>query len=349
MFVKLTDTELVMMSAAAQRDDRDLEPPKSMKASTAAKVAAKLIASGLVREIKTKKRAAAWRRDEKTGQAYSLKLTAAGLKAIVVDVEDLRPTVGDASTHIHGSLFPWLREEVDPITEALGRLVTTLDVIGLEAFVPEPPCGRGRPPEDRRALARAFVAKAMLGVQAVELARRRLADAAADGDEIVAPDRRCPCRDRACGTLGMVVLVSSDAVLRRHVRPDHFEHVELRGDLEERALVFRRVVHLAHVAAHDFGLQPSARHARGLRTIAKRLERRQFERADAVAPAVDERMESVAFGPELRARGVVGLFAKARVAQTNPSTRFPSFSLAARCLPSQVSPRPRSAPEALLA
>ena len=41
--------------------------------------------------------------------------------------------------HIQGSLFPWLREEVDPITEALGRLVTTLDVIGLEAFVPEPP------------------------------------------------------------------------------------------------------------------------------------------------------------------------------------------------------------------
>ena len=40
--------------------------------------------------------------------------------------------------HIQGSLFPWLREEVDPMTEALGRLVTTLDVIGLEAFVPEP-------------------------------------------------------------------------------------------------------------------------------------------------------------------------------------------------------------------
>jgi hypothetical protein len=66
--------------------------------------------------------------------------------------------------HIQGSLFPWLREEVDPITEALGRLVTTLDVIGLEAFVPEPPRGAGRPPEDRRALARAFVAKAVLGV-----------------------------------------------------------------------------------------------------------------------------------------------------------------------------------------
>ena len=67
-------------------------------------------------------------------------------------------------SHIQGSLFPWLREEVDPLTEALGRLVTTLDVIGLEAFVPEPSRGAGRPPEDRRALARAFVAKAVLGV-----------------------------------------------------------------------------------------------------------------------------------------------------------------------------------------
>ena len=38
--------------------------------------------------------------------------------------------------HIQGTLFPWLREDVDPMTEALERLVTTLDVIGLEAFVP---------------------------------------------------------------------------------------------------------------------------------------------------------------------------------------------------------------------
>lgn len=66
--------------------------------------------------------------------------------------------------HIQGSLFPWLREEVEPMTELLGRLITILDVIGLEAFVPEPPRGAGRPQEDRRGLARAFVAKAMLGI-----------------------------------------------------------------------------------------------------------------------------------------------------------------------------------------
>jgi hypothetical protein len=77
--------------------------------------------------------------------------------------------------HIQGSLFPWLREEVDPLTEALGQLVTTLDVIGLEAFVPEPPRGAGRPPEDRRALARAFVAKAVLGIPTTKALIERLA------------------------------------------------------------------------------------------------------------------------------------------------------------------------------
>src|SRR5271166_6300190 len=49
-------------------------------------------------------------------------------------------------SYIQSFLFPWMREDNDPITEALGRVVTTLDVIGLEAFVPEPPRGsRTRP------------------------------------------------------------------------------------------------------------------------------------------------------------------------------------------------------------
>ena len=78
-------------------------------------------------------------------------------------------------SHIQASLFPWLREEIDPMTEALGRLVTTLDVIGLEAFVPDPPRGPGRPPQDRRALARAFVAKAMLGIPTTTALIERLA------------------------------------------------------------------------------------------------------------------------------------------------------------------------------
>jgi hypothetical protein len=44
--------------------------------------------------------------------------------------------------HIQASLFPWLRKEVEPMTEQLGRLITILDVIGLGSFVPEPPRAR---------------------------------------------------------------------------------------------------------------------------------------------------------------------------------------------------------------
>src|SRR3954465_13123105 len=47
------------------------------------------------------------------------------------------------------SLFPWLEEELDPLTTKLERLVIILDTLGLEAFVAPPPGGCGRVPEDR--------------------------------------------------------------------------------------------------------------------------------------------------------------------------------------------------------
>ena len=48
--------------------------------------------------------------------------------------------------HVQSSLFPWFREEVEPMTELLGRLIAVLDVIGLEAFVPEDRPGQARTP-----------------------------------------------------------------------------------------------------------------------------------------------------------------------------------------------------------
>jgi hypothetical protein len=62
------------------------------------------------------------------------------------------------------SLFPWLEEELDPLTAKLERLIIILDTLGLEAFVAPPPGGRGRAPEDRPAIARAFVAKTVLNL-----------------------------------------------------------------------------------------------------------------------------------------------------------------------------------------
>src|SRR5277367_2641664 len=83
MSVKLTDAQLVMMSAAAQRKDRWLSAPATIKGAALGKVSAKLAKLGLAREIEAKPGAPIWRRDD-AGQGYALKLTAAGLKAIAV-------------------------------------------------------------------------------------------------------------------------------------------------------------------------------------------------------------------------------------------------------------------------
>jgi hypothetical protein len=110
-------------------------------------------------------------------RGYCFKVIRFGLGLDVTDdpLEAIKARWSHIQGYLQGHLFPWMREDDDPVTEALGRVVTTLDVIGLEAFVPEPPRGPGRPPEDRRALARAFVAKAVLGVPTTSALIERLA------------------------------------------------------------------------------------------------------------------------------------------------------------------------------
>lgn len=94
MSIKLTDTQLVILSAAAQREDRCLVAPPTLKGGAAQRVAKKLISSGLVKEVKAKTGDPVWRRDEESGASYALKLTAAGAKAIVAD-EDVEPENAD--------------------------------------------------------------------------------------------------------------------------------------------------------------------------------------------------------------------------------------------------------------
>ena len=98
MSIKLTDTQLLTLSAAARRNDRCLVAAPNVKAAAAQKIAGKLIASGLVKEIKAKPGAPVWRRDEEAGQSYALKLIAAGAKAIAID-ESAEPThVGEGNS-----------------------------------------------------------------------------------------------------------------------------------------------------------------------------------------------------------------------------------------------------------
>ena len=77
MSLQLTDAQLVMMSAAAQRNDRCLSAPATIKGAALSKVSAKFAKLGFAREIEAKPGAPIWHRDD-AGQGYALKLTAAG-------------------------------------------------------------------------------------------------------------------------------------------------------------------------------------------------------------------------------------------------------------------------------
>jgi hypothetical protein len=76
--------------------------------------------------------------------------------------------------HIQCNLFPWLTEELGPLTEAHKRVVMTRELAGIEAFVQVWPGLPGRPPRDRAALARAFVVKAVVGLPTTSMLIERL-------------------------------------------------------------------------------------------------------------------------------------------------------------------------------
>jgi hypothetical protein len=82
---RLTDTQLIILSAASQRDDGGVELPANLKGEAARKVVAKLIRAGLLEEVRAGGSLPVWRRDNESG-ARALRITKTGLEAI--DVED---------------------------------------------------------------------------------------------------------------------------------------------------------------------------------------------------------------------------------------------------------------------
>ncbi len=91
---RLSDTQLVILSAAAQRDDRNVLPlPGSLRGGAAQKVIGALLKRGLIAETVTDQLAKAdpalnriWRNDE-DGCAILLHITDAGLAAIGIEPE----------------------------------------------------------------------------------------------------------------------------------------------------------------------------------------------------------------------------------------------------------------------
>jgi hypothetical protein len=98
MSSKFSDRQKELLRAAAQREDRLLPIPPHLKGGAAQKVAAKLVAAGLAKEVKAKAGAPIWRRDTETERAHALKLTALGAKTVAADVENVSESVDGAAT-----------------------------------------------------------------------------------------------------------------------------------------------------------------------------------------------------------------------------------------------------------
>jgi Protein of unknown function (DUF3489) len=97
---KLTDTQLIILSAASQRDDRGVELPANLKGGAARKVVDKLIRAGLLEEVRVRGSLPQWRRDDDNGP-LALRITKQGLEA--VGVEDVAAADNKEPNDAHGS------------------------------------------------------------------------------------------------------------------------------------------------------------------------------------------------------------------------------------------------------
>lgn len=60
---------------------------------------------------------------------------------------------------IQGSLFPWIEEELGPLTQKQKQFIAILEMVRIERFLPDRSGCEGRPQDSRSAIARAFIGK----------------------------------------------------------------------------------------------------------------------------------------------------------------------------------------------
>jgi Transposase DDE domain/Transposase domain (DUF772) len=86
----------------------------------------------------------------------------------------LRDFLSDLAGRIQGELFPFLRTTLGPLSEKMQLFVTVLEMTAMSGAIAHCRGLPGRPASNRVALARAFVAKAVLGLPTTVALRDRL-------------------------------------------------------------------------------------------------------------------------------------------------------------------------------
>ena len=73
-------------------------------------------------------------------------------------------------------LFPTIEQDLGPLGERYQSFITVLELVRVEQHLPCCRTLRGRPQQDRAALARAFIAKAVFQIDTTRALRERLAN-----------------------------------------------------------------------------------------------------------------------------------------------------------------------------
>jgi hypothetical protein len=115
----------------------------------------------------------------------SFRDTMACANETTVERTGLMSNISHVWDHIQTCLFPFLSEELGPLTDAQRKLAAILETIRIEDFIPARWWWLGRPPKDRVALAKAFVAK--------------MASNCANTRELIERLRSTPSLRRLCG------------------------------------------------------------------------------------------------------------------------------------------------------
>ena len=91
----ISDTQLLILSAASQRTDHAATLPANLKGSAAKKVIDRLLKQKMLQELRAKDDMPIWRRGNDS-RSYTLRITKAGLKAI--EVEDVADAPDNRAT-----------------------------------------------------------------------------------------------------------------------------------------------------------------------------------------------------------------------------------------------------------
>lgn len=117
---KLSDTQAIILGAAAQREDRIALPlPESLRGGAAAKVVGAMLAKNFLQEVDadTRKGELMWR-ETGDGHGVTLVATDAGLAAIGIETEDANPAPAGATDALTVEAAPDTPAEPDTAPKA---------------------------------------------------------------------------------------------------------------------------------------------------------------------------------------------------------------------------------------